>query len=424
MPGHHGKNDRKRPPTAERRWDYDFGIRCSAAIALGSDLERFEKADDGHHVAFAGGASRDRFGVLPPMFDLPILVDMAGGPGSLGVELAEIDRQRQQRRTGQRGHEVDGGQPQRLGALIEMTAQNGDRLTRLLDMDDPLGKVEASPQCSAHPIDDRIPLLVLPLDQPLGGVGAVTEQIRRGKTQYVFQHRLRIARNTVDGGVDQAHHRHRHRIDGLALFREFVCNQHSRRLGRERQQRLARRAHRLAVEMHGETSVYRRNRSGLVEALGQRRLHLDLGATHRIRIRKILARFEVVEDVTHEKSLSHRCQLACRPVDDDQARRNQAKCQKNAHGQRLVQDDRAAQDAENRRQEGEAGQAGGRIAAQQPEPQDVGEGDNVDRLEKQRQCRQQGRVAHRRTGERQDQYADHRRAGELIEQQLFGARLD
>src|SRR4051812_28954233 len=28
---HRGKNDRKRPPAAERRWDYDFGIRCGAA---------------------------------------------------------------------------------------------------------------------------------------------------------------------------------------------------------------------------------------------------------------------------------------------------------------------------------------------------------------------------------------------------------
>ena len=133
-------------------------------------------------------------------------------------------------------------------------------------------------------------------------------------------------------------------------------------LGRQRQQRLARRAHRLAVEMNGKAVFHRRDRDGLVEALRQMRLHLDLGAAHRIRVGKLLSRFEVVEDITHAKALYTGDLLARRPVDDDQTGGDQAKRQENTNGQRLIQEHGAAQHAEHRRQEGEARQARCRIA--------------------------------------------------------------
>ena len=56
----------------------------------------------------------DRLGIVAPMLGLQVLVDMRGVPGGLGVELAEIDGERQQRRARQRRHHVQGGQPQRF----------------------------------------------------------------------------------------------------------------------------------------------------------------------------------------------------------------------------------------------------------------------------------------------------------------------
>ena len=42
-----------------------------------------------------------RLGILAPVLDLPVLVDMRGHPGGLGIDLAGVDGQRQQRRAGE-----------------------------------------------------------------------------------------------------------------------------------------------------------------------------------------------------------------------------------------------------------------------------------------------------------------------------------
>ncbi|CDX14211.1 hypothetical protein MPLB_140033 [Mesorhizobium sp. ORS 3324] len=285
-------------------------LRTFPGIAL--DLQRFQQADRRHHVALAGRAARHGLGILAPMLDLPVLVDMAGGPGFFAVELTEIDGERKQRGPGQRGHDVDGSQPHRLGALGKMGAKDGDRLARLLDMDDALGKVEARAEAAPRPIEDRIPELVLAIDQPLRAVGAIAEQVRRSEAQHILQHRLRVAGDAVDGRVGKTHDRHGHRVDDLALRGELVGHQLRRSFCRKHQQRLARGADRPAVEMNGKTAFGRHDRDSLVEALRQRRLHLDLSAAHRIGIGKLLSGLEVIEDVAHVELLTP--ESACAPA--------------------------------------------------------------------------------------------------------------
>ena len=168
-------------------------------------------------------------------------------------------------------------------------------------------------------------------------VGAIAEQIRRGKAQDVLQHRLRVAGDAVDGGVDQAHHRHRHRIDGFALRRELVGDQSGRRFGRQRQQGLARRpapACRRDARQSLPSDAARPTRP--CRSASAVRLHLDLGAAHRIRIGELLARFEIVEDITHASphaggQLARRGRLTMiRPAPIS------AKRQEDAHAERLA----------------------------------------------------------------------------------------
>ncbi len=45
---------------------------------------------------------RRRLGVLAPLADVPVLVDMGGDPQLIGVERIAAERQRDQRRTGDR----------------------------------------------------------------------------------------------------------------------------------------------------------------------------------------------------------------------------------------------------------------------------------------------------------------------------------
>ena len=136
-------------------------------------------------------------------------------------------------------------------------------------------------------------MLVLPRDEAFRRVGAVAEQIARREPQDIFQHCLRIGSHAVDRRVDQPQHRHRHGVDRLGLRIELRGDQSGRRFRRQREDRPARRAHRLAVEAHGKAVAFRHHRHILVETLRQRRLHLDLRPADRIGVRQQLARFEV-----------------------------------------------------------------------------------------------------------------------------------
>ena len=53
-------------------------------------------------------------GVLTPLPDIPVFVDMGCFPRLIGREFARIDRQRQQRRAGERGHHVQRGKTERV----------------------------------------------------------------------------------------------------------------------------------------------------------------------------------------------------------------------------------------------------------------------------------------------------------------------
>ena len=52
------------------------------------------------------GPARGHFLVLAPLLGVEILVDMGGGPDLFGIPRAMMERERQQRRSRQRGHDM------------------------------------------------------------------------------------------------------------------------------------------------------------------------------------------------------------------------------------------------------------------------------------------------------------------------------
>ncbi len=135
----------------------------------------------------------------------------------------------------------------------------------------------------------------------------------------------------------------------------------------------------LPSELDNEAALARRDRHILVETLRQRRAHLDLRAAYRIRIGEKLAGFEVVQNIAHH------CSTEIGRLGERLTSINPAAISPNAT--KIVTPSgspsrrRPEEHAEHRRQEGETRQAGGRIALYQPEPEHVGDGDDIDRLE-------------------------------------------
>ena len=75
------------------------GARSKAFIGL-------QNGHGGLEIDQPGGPAGRDFVVDAPFFDVPVLVDMGGGPDLVGIAHAVQQRQRQQRRAGQRRHHM------------------------------------------------------------------------------------------------------------------------------------------------------------------------------------------------------------------------------------------------------------------------------------------------------------------------------
>src|SRR5690606_27532115 len=78
------------------------------------------------HFRTAQLAAAEGLLVRAPMLDLPVLVDMGERPGAVGVDDVLGERQRQQRRAGERRHRVQAGERQWI-------AEGGKRGGKSLD---------------------------------------------------------------------------------------------------------------------------------------------------------------------------------------------------------------------------------------------------------------------------------------------------
>ena len=105
--------------TERRVWFlYEAGRRGDPNRALAQSKHRNRRVELGAAI----GAAFERRIVAPPLRHLPVLVDMRGGPGGLGVERVVRERQRQQRRSGERGDRRHRAQPPG-GSLAGMLAR-------------------------------------------------------------------------------------------------------------------------------------------------------------------------------------------------------------------------------------------------------------------------------------------------------------
>ena len=71
-----------------------------------------------------------------------------------------------------RRHHMQRGQPERFVALAQVDADRGDRLARLLDMHDALGKQKRAPSAARAQSMHRVPGLGLAVDQRLAALSA------------------------------------------------------------------------------------------------------------------------------------------------------------------------------------------------------------------------------------------------------------
>src|SRR5215213_9611830 len=86
----------------------------------------------GLHLQEARGATLYREFVAAPEVHVPVLVDMRGGPRLLGSELLRRDRERDERRAGERGDHVRGAEAPRIGR--NRGARRCEGAPRLLDV--------------------------------------------------------------------------------------------------------------------------------------------------------------------------------------------------------------------------------------------------------------------------------------------------
>ncbi|MNI06294.1 hypothetical protein D3C73_592730 [compost metagenome] len=157
-------------------------------------------------------------------------------------------------------------------------------ITRLLPGHHAFDQFETRAVLVCRPVEDRIPLLLLAKNEVLRAFSPVAEHVAGREAQNILEHGLSLDGNTVDGGIDQARHRHGPRIDDLHLVRPFVTQQF-RKLGRRHSEcGLGRRFHRATVEIDCMPALAFNDRDLGVETLRQRLLHLDLRPPCRVRM--------------------------------------------------------------------------------------------------------------------------------------------
>ena len=165
------------------------------------------------------GAARRHLLVHAPFFDVPVLIDMGGGPDLIGIQHAAQQRQRQQRRAGQgRDHMQRGDRP---GIGGQRRTGRRDRGLGLADMHDAFGENEMRAQRIGRPEQQRVPMRGLPRHQRLRMAGAIEQQIGLEIFRHVLGHGLDPVDHRIDDAVGKPRHRHGQGIDELLLRLPF-----------------------------------------------------------------------------------------------------------------------------------------------------------------------------------------------------------
>src|ERR671923_147719 len=82
-------------------------MTCEMTGRVGlSAVDELEKPTSREHLSPSPLPPSGGFRILAPLLDLPVLVDLSGGPGLIRREPAMGMRQRQERRAHQRRHDV------------------------------------------------------------------------------------------------------------------------------------------------------------------------------------------------------------------------------------------------------------------------------------------------------------------------------
>ncbi len=149
------------------------------------------------------------------------------------------------------------------------------------------------------PIDQRVPLLGLASNKLFRACGAVTDHVRSGKTQNVFENRLRVLSNAINRRVHQTRCRHFGRIYNFHLCTEFFRNNFRSFACWEKQNSPCRCFDRTTIEMHGEPAFGFGNFSFFIKALRQRCAHQFLRALYRVGLRNRHFSLGIAQSVAH-----------------------------------------------------------------------------------------------------------------------------
>ena len=172
------------------------------------------------------------------------------------VEPAGRKRQRQQRRAGQGGDDVECAEPPcrfDVDTVRDRPHRRSDRRLRLRHMHDAFGQHKSRAELLARPIDNRVPMLLLACDQTGRRRGAIEQQVGAQVFFNLGRDRLRRGRNAVDDRVGEPGERHHRRVDPVLLRVPFdgqSLGQHPRRRGQVPPRG---RPHRPAVEQHRQS---------------------------------------------------------------------------------------------------------------------------------------------------------------------------
>ena len=101
---------------------------------LTAGIKGFQHAHGGLEVDQLGGLPRRHFLVHAPFLDVPVLVDVCGGPGLVGIDHDPQQRQRDERRARDGRDNVQ--RRDRPGVLRQRATGRRYRSVRLTDMDD------------------------------------------------------------------------------------------------------------------------------------------------------------------------------------------------------------------------------------------------------------------------------------------------
>src|ERR1051325_8766203 len=97
-------------------------------LSLTERLQCRQNRDSGLEIELPRRPARGDFRVLAPLLGVEILIDVGGGPDLFGISRAMMERERQKRRTRQRGHDMQ--RRDRPGIMRQRVACGRERRLR------------------------------------------------------------------------------------------------------------------------------------------------------------------------------------------------------------------------------------------------------------------------------------------------------